>query len=218
MGLDSLADAAVDTLDALGKTGPVHVVGNSMGGAVAMAVLARHPERVRTLALASSAGFGYRVTLNLRLLAVPGLGSWLLRRPTRAATARVERTLYADPALATPERVEHAWALARVPGRADAFREALRPVGPIRGVRLRWRRALLRSAREHPVPTLLLWGTQDTVLPPAHLPRAARALPHARTLLLADTGHLPQVERPDRFAAEVLRLWQDAETDSGPTP
>jgi len=210
MGLDSLADAAVATLDALGESAPVHLVGNSLGGAVAMTVLARHPDRVRTLALASSAGFGAKASLDLRLLAIPGVGPWLLRRPTRSATARVERTLYADPALATPERIDHAVSLALVPGRAEAFREALLSVGSVRRVRPAWRRSLLGRLREHPVPTLIAWGQQDTVLPAEQIHSAAEALPHARTVLLAEAGHLPQVEQPDRFAAEVLRLWHDA--------
>ncbi|MGB7450263.1 MAG: alpha/beta fold hydrolase, partial [Ornithinimicrobium sp.] len=216
MGLNSLADAAVATLDALGESAPVHLVGNSLGGAVAMTVLARHPERVRTLTLASSAGFGAKASLDLRMLAVPGLGPWLLRRPTRTVTARVERTLYADPRLATPERIDHALALALVPGRAEAFREALLSVGSIRRVRPGWRRVLLKRLRAHRVPALVVWGEQDTVLPSEQLSSAADALPHARTILLADTGHLPQVERPDRFAAEVLRLWTEADGQASP--
>ncbi len=206
MGLESLADAAHATLDALGQVGPVHVVGNSLGGAIAMTLLTRHPERVASLTLASSAGFGREVTLNLRILALPLLGHRLLSRPSWSRTAFIERTLYADSALATRERVDLALALAVVPGHAHNLRECMLAISGFRGVDAGWREALLSQVAAYPVPTLVIWGEQDKVLPATHLQAAATALPRAHTVLMADTGHLPQVERPQEFAQLVLDL------------
>ncbi|MGB3829778.1 MAG: SDR family NAD(P)-dependent oxidoreductase [Ornithinimicrobium sp.] len=208
MSLSALADAVVATVDALEEHRPVHLVGNSLGGAVAMTLLVRHPHRVRSMALADSAGFGSDVTANLRIVAVPGLGPWLLDHPRRSATAAIERSLYADPSIATQERVDRAMDLARVPGRAQSFREALLGVGGLRGVDAQWRDDLLSRVSAYPVPTLVLWGEQDQVLPAAHLEAASRALPHARAVLLPDTGHLPQVERPEDVAALLTGLWE----------
>ncbi|MGB5951360.1 MAG: SDR family NAD(P)-dependent oxidoreductase [Ornithinimicrobium sp.] len=200
MGLPSLADATEATLEALGQTGPVHVVGNSLGGAVAMTLLARHPERVSTLTLAASAGFGSEVTFNLRVLAVPLLGPRLLSRSSWSGTASIERTLYADSTLATRERIDHAFALAQVPGRAETFRECLLGVGGLRGVDKGWREILLNQVAAQRVPTLIVWGEKDEVLPADHSEAAQRALGHAQTHVMTDTGHLPQVERPEEFA------------------
>lgn len=207
MGLEVLADTAVATLDALDEHRPVHLVGSSLGGAVATTLLVRHPGRVRSLALAGSAGFGSEVTPNLRVIAVPGLGPWLLTHSARSRTVAVERSLYADPSLATDARVDLAMELAAVPGRAEAFRAALLSVGGVRGVHQPWRDELLTRLMAYPVPTLVVWGEQDQVLPAAHLDAAAQALPHARTVLLADAGHFPQIERPEEFAGLLTDLW-----------
>ncbi len=207
MSLEVLADTAVATLDAVGEHRPVHLVGNSLGGAVAMTLLARHPDRVRSMTLANSAGFGTEVTAALRMIAVPVLGPWLLSHSSRSRTAAVERTLYADGALATDERVDRALELAAVHGRAHAFREALLAVGGVRGVHQGWREALHTRLTAYPVPTLVIWGDQDQVLPSSHLASAAQVFPHARTVLLPDTGHLPQVERPEEFTRLVSDLW-----------
>ncbi|MGB3594154.1 MAG: alpha/beta fold hydrolase, partial [Ornithinimicrobium sp.] len=210
MGLKSLADAAVATLDALGEDRPVHLVGNSLGGAVAMNILVRNPDRVRTMALSAPAGFGSEVTPALRIISINGLGPWLLARSSRSATWKVERSLYADRAMVTDERVDLALALAAVPGRATAFRRALLGVGGIRGTKKPWRAELLRELAAYPVPTLVVWGEADLVLPSAHLEAAAEAIPHARTVLLPQTGHLPQAERAEEFAGLCAELWRSS--------
>ncbi len=208
MGPKSLADAAVATLDAVGEDRPVHLVGNSLGGAVAMNVLAHNPERVRSLALSASAGFGSEVTPALRIISINGIGPWLLARSSRSATWKVERSLYADPSLATDERIDLALKLAAVPGRVTNFRRATLSVGGVRGTKKQWRAELLSALTAYPVPTLVVWGEKDQVLPASHLGAAAKALPHARTVLFPDTGHMPQAERATEFAQLAAELWE----------
>ncbi|WP_214402996.1 alpha/beta fold hydrolase [Pseudonocardia lacus] len=217
--LPDLADGVLATLDALDETGPVHVLGNSLGGAVALQVLAGRPARVRSLTLVNSAGFGREVTAALRLLAVPGLGKLLLR-PSRGSTRRAEQALFADPAFATEERVDHAMAVAQRPGTATAFLEAGRALGTFRGVRTDWRTRLLEGVAAHPRPTLILWGDRDRVLPPHHLRAALDLLPHAQTHVYGGVGHMPQVERADEVGrlvgAFLARHDTDTDTDAPP--
>ncbi|HEX7825828.1 MAG TPA: alpha/beta fold hydrolase, partial [Mycobacterium sp.] len=111
--LKVLARGVIDTLDSLGEQRPMHVIGNSLGGAVAQQLLVLEPERVAGLVLINSAGFGTEVALALRLLAVPVLGRLATRRTTRVGARLAERLLFADPALATDERIDHALAIAR---------------------------------------------------------------------------------------------------------
>ncbi|HZG88847.1 MAG TPA: alpha/beta fold hydrolase [Pseudonocardia sp.] len=200
--LPALADGVLATLDALGETGPVHVLGNSLGGAVALQVLARQPDRVRTLVLVNSAGFGKEVTIALRLLAVPGLGRRLLRGDRRAAR-RAEESLFVDRSFVTDERLDLAVALANRPQTSAVFLEAARELGSFRGVRAGWRAELLDAITAHPRPTLLLWGDRDLILPAQHLRVARQLLPHAQSHVFGETGHMPQVERADRFAELV---------------
>nr|WP_241743306.1 alpha/beta fold hydrolase [Arthrobacter bussei] len=68
--MESMARFVIAGLDALGEHRPLHVVGNSLGGAVALKISALEPARVRSLVLVNSAGFGKEVTIALRLLAI----------------------------------------------------------------------------------------------------------------------------------------------------
>jgi pimeloyl-ACP methyl ester carboxylesterase len=205
--LAAMAAALPPLLDALGIGGPVHVVGNSLGGAVAMRLAADRPDRVRSLVLANSAGFGREVTIALRLLAIRPI-SRLLLKPNRRTAARAVRNLFPDPAVATTERIELAYAVASQPQRADTMLEIADELGTFRGIRPQWRQDLLEAVARHRIPTLALWGEHDTVLPAAHLKAVTAVLPHAETHLLADAGHMPQVELPD-VVAELITGFLD---------
>ncbi|HEX2299174.1 MAG TPA: alpha/beta fold hydrolase, partial [Pseudonocardiaceae bacterium] len=167
--LESLATGVEQTVAALGEDRPLHLMGNSLGGAVAMRMLTRDPGRVLTLTLVNSAGFGKEVALFLRILAVPGLGRRLMRRYDRRASWRVERALFVDRALATDERVDFGLKVAARPEYAAVFLEAAKSVGGLRGVRAAWRSALLAEVAQHRKPTLLVWGDRDLILPAKHL-------------------------------------------------
>ncbi|MEU4564187.1 alpha/beta fold hydrolase [Actinoplanes sp. NPDC023936] len=201
--LEVLADGVWATLDALGL-GSVHLMGNSLGGAVSMTMLASAPDRVSTLTLVNSAGFGKEVTIALRLLAVPGLGRRLLSRIDPRTAPRVERQLFADRSLVTPERIEMAIKVARQPDFAPVYLEVAKALGGFRGVAAPWRTALLERVAAHPRPTMIMWGDRDVILPCAHLAAARAAFPHAQSHLFGNTGHMPQIERPDEFA-ELVR-------------
>lgn len=201
--LRSLAGGVLAVLDALDERRPVHLMGNSLGGAVSMMALATAPERVRSLTLVNSAGFGREVTVALRVLALPGVGRRLLRGLDREAARRTERALFFDRALVTDERIDHALRVAAQPHHADVFLEAARELGTLRGVRTRWRTDLLAEVARNPRPTLVVWGERDLVLPAHHLRRARALLPHAQSHVWRDTAHMPQVERADEFAALV---------------
>ena len=211
--LESLSGAVRATLSTLGVTDSVHLMGNSLGGAVAMRMTVDDPGRVRTLTLVNSAGFGRTVTAALRVLALPGLGRPMLRRMADPRIARrTERSIFFDRALVTPERVETAIKLARQPDFAAVYLEAARALGGVRGVAPKWRSELLPRVAALGKPTLLVWGARDLILPSAHLAAARLAFPSARSHMFPDTGHMPQIERPDEFAELVRPLL--AETPS----
>ncbi|WP_432564443.1 alpha/beta fold hydrolase [Kineococcus sp. SYSU DK003] len=198
-----------------GLDGPVHVVGNSLGGAVALQFAVDHPARVRSLALADPAGFGREVTAALRVITVPFLARWLLT-PSQESARRTLRSVFHDRDLVTADRVARQDALNRRPHGTRVMHETARALGTVLGVRSRWRRDLLRGAACNPVPTLVVWGEQDEVLPVTHLRAARRALPHARTHVFPATGHMPQIERAQEFAALLEEFWQT--TDPGGRP
>ena len=209
--LPALAGFVEGFLDAVGVADPVHLVGNSLGGAVAMQVAVQAPHRVASLVLVDSAGFGREVTLTLRLLAIRPLGRLLLRRPSRLGARQVERSLFDDPALATDARIDHAYRLAQRPHAARVLLETGRNLGTLRGVRPEWRQRLLEAVAELEIPILVVWGSSDRILPAKHLNAAAARLPHAQTHLFEDTGHMPQIERARAFSDLVTDFWRPRE-------
>ncbi|HEX2133723.1 MAG TPA: alpha/beta fold hydrolase [Actinophytocola sp.] len=211
--LPPLAEFVREFLDAVGETRPVHVVGNSLGGAVAMLLALRYPTRVRTMVLANSAGFGREVTVALRILALRPLGRLLLR-PSRTGSRRTERAIFRDARFVTEERVDRAFRLASRPHGARVMVDLCRSLGTVRGVRQPWRDAVLTATAAAAVPTLVVWGSHDLILPAAHLEAARTLLPHARTHLFENTGHMPQIERAEEFADLIREFWAQSVPNS----
>lgn len=199
--LSALGRGVLATLDALEERRPVHVMGNSLGGATALHVQALAPERVASVTLVNSAGFGQEVTYLLRMLAIPRVGEAILNKPNRVGLKHIERNLYRDPKLATKERVAHALAVAKLPGSAQFMAELLPTPGTFRGVNADWREEMVSALREHERPTLIVWGANDRILPSHHFEAARKAFPHARSHMFDNTGHCPQIERPEAFSA-----------------
>ena len=200
--LQRLASVLPAFLDALGVTQAIPVVGNSLGGAVAMQFAADHPDRVSALVLVDSAGFGSEVTLALRLLTVPLLGEALARPRLGTARAAV-RAVFGDPALATDTRIARAYRLSQRPGHSQTMLDIARDLGTLRGIRSSWRETLLSRIAAHDRPVMLMWGGRDRILPFSHLAAARAALPKAAVTVFADAGHMPQIESADEFASTV---------------
>ncbi|WP_182379394.1 alpha/beta fold hydrolase [Nocardioides sp. WS12] len=209
--LEVLARGVLETLDVLGELRPVHLMGNSLGGAVAMQVVALAPDRVTSLVLVNSAGFGAEVALPLRLLAVPLLGELAVRRTTRGSARMAELLNFADSTLVTPARIDHALAIAEQPDASTVLLETVRALATFRRISHGWRERLIAATAEHARPTLAVWGDQDRVLPAHHLNAVRRAFPHADTELFAGIGHMPQIECPEDFANRVLAFLRDVE-------
>ena len=202
--LSTFAKGALGAVDALGETRPLHIIGNSLGGAIALQTLANRPERVASLALIDSAGFGSEVTPLLRLLAVPVIGPLSTKRTTRPAARMLERACFADPALATEARIDRAMAIAAKPHHGEVMLAIALELATARGIKPGWRRQLAAFAALHPRPTLVMWGDADRVLPAHHVDEARRVFPHAEMHLLPGVGHMPQIESPELFAGLVL--------------
>ncbi|AZI42277.1 alpha/beta fold hydrolase [Deinococcus psychrotolerans] len=198
--LPGLARFVRHYLDAVGETRPVTLIGNSLGGAVAQTFAVMYPQRARGLVLVNSAGFGREVAVALRLCAVPGLGERLLvASPTGAR--RVTRSLFVSADFVTPERVAHTLNLSKQPGAARAFLSVLRSIGDVRGARTPWQVKLAQQLPALNLPTLIVWGDRDEILPVRHLEAARRTHPHATVHLFEATGHVPQIEREAEFTA-----------------
>lgn len=200
-------------MDRLGISS-AHVAGHSYGGALAIHLAWRHPERVRSLVLVDSAGVDYpwkrrhvgAVSRPVATVFVRALG--LSRQKVRAG---LERSIF-DDRLVTPELVEAYFERLRIEGVGTAYWGLSKPT---REPRLEF------EAAELDLPVLLVWGAEDTLVGPEVGRRAADLLPRAEYVELPETGHLPPEERPVELArriAEFLARWTVSEpaTAGGP--
>ncbi len=210
-----LAEAALAFLDAVGVTEPVAVVGNSLGGAVAMQLAVLAPQRVSALVLADPAGFGKEVTIALRILDVPIVGR-RLARPSRQNALMETQGIFRDQSLVTEDRIALALRLAERPGGTTVLRQTASSLGTFWGVKKGWRRRLLAQLAPLGIPTLVVWGEKDRILPATGLDEVRRVLPHAETHLFAQTGHMPQIERPEEFAELTLDFVNRVTTQEAP--
>ncbi|MER7499677.1 acetoin dehydrogenase dihydrolipoyllysine-residue acetyltransferase subunit [Nonomuraea pusilla] len=184
--LDSLARTLLGFLAVRGIE-RAHLVGHSMGGLVAMAAALRDPGRVASLALVASAGFGAEMN--------GGYLDGFVRAGSRRELTPVLRLLFADPDAVTRQLVDDVLKYKRLDGVDAALRllaGELFPAGTQRHV-------LVDEAARLGLPTLVVWGDQDQVIPPSH---ASRAPAHARVEVIGGAGHSPHIER----ANDVNRL------------
>lgn len=194
---------------------PVHLFGNSLGGAVATIVAARRPDLVRTLTLVSPALPDLRPRVAptwLATLAVPRLGEALLGRTfRRPVVARVDDLLalcFGDPSRVPAARRAEAVAelhhRAHQPHASDALLASLR--GLVRAHLTFGRRSLWSLAAQVRAPTLLVYGGRDRLVSSRAATRAARAFRPRRMVMLAEAGHVAQMEYPEEVAAAFRRL------------
>jgi pimeloyl-ACP methyl ester carboxylesterase len=200
-GYRASVDGYADLLDAFaGKLGlePFAVAGNSMGGGTAWQLASRYPGRVSALVLVDSSGWSAAPSkppaLAFRLLRSPP-GIFVLKHfETRPITAEALKANVVRKTLITPAFVTRWQETHRAPGHRDILM-SLRP-GPHSAASAA---ALGRIA----VPTLVLHGAQDTIVPPEAARKFAAAIPGAQLILYAGVGHMPQLEIPERSASDV---------------
>jgi pimeloyl-ACP methyl ester carboxylesterase len=182
------------------------VVGQSLGGGIAMQFAYQYPERVERLVLVCAGGLGEEVNAILRLLALPGVDLILplafqpFLRDAGAAVAGWFGHLGFRPAPATTEMWRAYASLVDGETRA-AFLQTLRAVIDLRGQRVSAHDKLYLA---QDLPSLIVWGAEDPIIPVSHAHAAQEALPGSRLEVMEGLGHFPHVEDPRRFADVLL--------------
>jgi pimeloyl-ACP methyl ester carboxylesterase len=183
------------------------VVGHSLGGGVAMQFAYQFPELVERLVLVDSGGLGQEVSLLLRAATLPGAElvlPLLVSRATRIAGKAAGGVLGrfgGQRSKADLQGLAEGFASLRDASARRAFLHTARSVIDERGQRVDARDRLYLSAE---LPTLLVWGADDPIIPVAHGERAHELMPGSRLEIFPGAGHFPFNDDPDRFA-EVLR-------------
>jgi pimeloyl-ACP methyl ester carboxylesterase len=192
------------------------LVGHSFGGGVAMQLAYQHPECCERLVLVDSGGLGREVSWVLRSLTLPGaevLAPVLFPAFVRDWGSTIGR-LFADRGLRSGRIAEswRAYASLTEPANRQAFVRTIRAVVDPGGQTVSARDRLYLAAK---VPTLIIWGDQDGIIPVSHGIAAHEAIPGSRLEIISGTGHFPHVEEPVRFAGILSEFV--AGTDPAPT-
>ncbi|VEG41012.1 alpha/beta hydrolase [Mycolicibacterium flavescens] len=194
-----------DLLDELGVS-KATVVGQSLGGGVAMQFVYQHPDYCQRLVLISSGGLGPDVGWTLRLLSAPGsefLLPLIAPRAVLAAGNRL-RNWFSTAGIQSPRGAEmwSAYSSLADAQTRHAFLRTLRSVVDYRGQAVS---ALNRLHVASEMPIMAIWGDQDRIIPVGHAYVAQEARPECRLEVLEGVGHFAHVERP----SEVVDLLDD---------
>ncbi|MBJ7610462.1 MAG: alpha/beta fold hydrolase [Candidatus Dormibacteraeota bacterium] len=182
------------------------LVGHSLGGGITMQFAYQYPERCERMVLVSSGGLGQEVTFLLRSLGLPGAdlvaplvlsgtahdlilgaGRWLGRRGLTAGAGQ--------------QAMWRSYAGLTEPATRDAFLATVRAVIDQRGQRVS---AIERLYLAHAMPTMLLWGENDRIIPATHAALAHDEMPGSRLEVVSGAGHFVQLEEPEVVAELIL--------------
>jgi pimeloyl-ACP methyl ester carboxylesterase len=188
------------------------VVGHSLGGGVATQFAYQYPERCERLVLVSSGGVSRQVNLGLRLLTAPAADVVLGLVQAPGVKPALRAAFGALAALDRDLGLDRAVVLEMLDGLADAqsrqaFVRTLRAVVDLRGqVVTMLDRCYLAAG----MPTLLIWGSRDAVIPLEHAHIARAAMPGSRLEVFEGAGHFPHHADPQRFVELLHDFLQHA--------
>jgi pimeloyl-ACP methyl ester carboxylesterase len=210
--LGAYANGLRDLLASLGHR-RVTLVGHSLGGGVAMQFAYQFPEMCGRLVLVSSGGLGRAVSPALRLASLPGAGVVLpllartgaLGLGVAALEVAARAPFLAGESVSLREYARHLGSLTESAHHA-AFVDTVRSVIGPRGQRISGTERLYLTAG---LPTMVVWGRRDRIIPFGHAERARTLMPHAWFEVFESAAHFPHCDEPERFA-RLLTAFCDA--------
>jgi 2-hydroxy-6-oxonona-2,4-dienedioate hydrolase len=157
----------------------IHLLGNSLGGHVALVHVLKHPERIKSLILTGSSG-----------LFENGMGDTYPKRGDYEYIRKKTEVTFYDPAMATKELVDEVYEIVNV---------RLKVIKVIALAKSAIRNNLGDELKEIKTPTLLIWGNNDTITPPFVGKEFNKLIPNSELHFIDKCGHAPMMERPDEF-------------------
>jgi pimeloyl-ACP methyl ester carboxylesterase len=183
------------------------VVGQSLGGGIAMQLAYQHPQRCERLVLVASGGLGSEVSWILRALTLPGaeylmpvLFPSFVRDAGNALGRSLRRLGLRAPHL---EEEWRSYVALTEPGNRHAFVRTLHSVVDPSGQSVSAHDRLYLSSS---LPTLIVWGRRDRFIPVEHATAAHDAIPGSRLVIFEESGHFPHTEEPEHFVEVVAEF------------
>ena len=188
-----------ELVDALAVPRPLGLAGLSMGGPIAAVFAARRPEQVRRLALLDPAGLPMPESLSIKLVKLPVIGDWLMARiGDKVLLGNLARDMK------TPDEAY-----------IEKFKTQMQFKGFKRALLATMRSGVLTDASDafravgrHGIPTLLIWGEEDQVVPFLHNEIVRQFIPQAEFHAIPEAGHVPHLEKPDVVNPILIDFFQ----------
>lgn len=189
------------------------IVGHSLGGGIAMQFAYQFPERCERLVLVSSGGLGTDVSSLLRAATLPGseIVLPLLAHPRVLEIASVIPRALGRIGLSTRAdltEMARAYQSLSNPEARSAFIHTLRGVIDPTGQRINASDRLYLASK---MPSMIIWGTRDRIIPVSHAEPTHRGMPGSRFELFEEAGHFPQLDDPLRFARTLQDFFEETE-------
>ncbi|MFW6139380.1 MAG: alpha/beta fold hydrolase [Spirochaetota bacterium] len=193
----------------------LYLMGNSLGGSIALEFAARFPGRVKKLVLVATAGFGREVSVVLRLPTLPVLGELMVRSNSPQKQKKtLEELAYNSSAMdarLVENLIETACQVASLPGSKKSLLRVLRTYINIRGVRSRVLSSFMGRVTGLSIPAIIVWGKNDRILPISQAYTSQKKLPGSTLYVMEQCGHMPQLEHPEEFNRLVLGFLENQE-------
>ena len=180
------------------------LIGNSMGGGVALVFTGLYPERVDRLVLVASMGFGPEISLGIRLITLPAIVNLL--RPGRWMIPAMLKSNFDDANNLPPEWIELRYPIFAIPGRNQVILQLGQSNFNLAGVLPTVYQSILASLPTITQKTLIVWGEGDRIIPVKHAYIAAERLLNSQLHVFPNCGHHPYLEYPTRFNQLVLEF------------
>lgn len=202
--LGAYANGIRDLLEALGHDRST-LVGHSLGGGVALQYAYQFPERCERLVLVSSGGLGRELHPLLRAAALPGAEvvlPWLSVAGERSVGRLVHKLgTWGVRASADLEETWRSFVSLVDPGARRAFIHTVRGIIDLHGQRVSANDRLYLASE---LPTLIVWGAKDPLIPVLHAREAHERIPGSRLEVFPEAGHFPYRDDPRRFVATLV--------------
>lgn len=164
----------------------VNLIGNSLGGHVALVYSSRHPEKVRTLVLTGSSG-----------LYENAFGGGFPRREDKEFIRKKVAVTFFDPKHATDELVEECF---------ETINDKAKLIRILSLAKSAIRHNMAKELPKLKMPVLLIWGRQDTITPPHVAEEFHGLIPHSELHWIDECGHAAMMEQPEQFNS-ILEQW-----------
>ena len=209
--LGAQANVLRDFLVLIG-VGRATIIGQSLGGGVALQLAYQYPRHCERLVLVSSGGLGQEVSWILRALSFPGVEYLMpilfpsfVRDAGNAIGSRLRWFGLRSPRL---EEQWRSYVSLNDSETREAFVRTLRAVVNVSGQAVSARDRLYLSSR---LPTLIVWGERDGIIPVAHAHQTHKAMFNSQLVIFEESGHFPHVEEPARFIEALTQFVENTE-------